>query len=317
MSDEIPLTTANALEKLTEAVEQIPTAPSFSGNGIVIAAGGPYVPSAYVVIRMLRELGTKLPIEIWYAGGDEIPAWAKPAFEAWDVTLHDVMDFCPGRSLAQMRGWPIKPAAIMHSGLRNVLFIDADCFPLRNPEFLFKSPEFHKYAAVFWPDYVFHRMVEGSAIWTLTGLAHRGDTEFESGLVLVDKQSCWRELCLSDWFNAHSGFWYNYVLGDKDTYYLSWRKLGRDYCLAPPCKRYRAIVQRHYWTDGAPLADHRTGTSKYRLPVRKGPFPIHLTPYHWRPLWKNVMDELLQRFVVKNFTRHTGYLAELKKIHDG
>jgi hypothetical protein len=313
----VPLTKDNALDMFTQTAHAgAPPTPDFCGNGIVIAAGGPYVPSAYVVVRLLRELGVESQIEIWHAGQDEVPAWARSAFEPCQVTFRDAMDFCPERPIEEMRGWPIKPAAIMLCGFRNVLFIDADCFPLRNPEFLFDAPEFKEYGAVFWPDSRFHRMVPDAEIWKLTGLDYQGDTEFEAGIILLDKVSCWRELCLAEWMNAHSSFWYKYTLGDKDTYYLSWRKLGRTFFLAPPCKRHTAVVTRHYWTDGAPLADHRTGTSKYCLPSRKGPFPLHLTPYKWRPRWKNVYDELMQRFLVKGFARHVKYLAELKEIHD-
>jgi len=73
-----------------------------------------------------------------------------------------------------MRGWPIKPAALMHCQFQNVLFIDADCFPLRNPEFLFETPEFKEYGALFWPDNKFHRMVPDAAIWGTHGLAVSG-----------------------------------------------------------------------------------------------------------------------------------------------
>jgi hypothetical protein len=225
------------------------------------------------------------------------------------------MDFCPERPLSEMRGWPIKPAALMHSSLREILFIDADCFPLRNPEFLFDTPEFEKHRALFWPDNRFHRMVPDGSIWGLTGLRYRGDTEFETGFFLVDKQSCWRELSLAQWMNAHSSFWYNHVLGDKDTFYLAWRKLERTYFLAPPCRRYGAVVTRHFWTDGEPVADHRTGASKYALPKWKGPFKVHLAPYKWRPTLKNVYDEFMQRFLVKEFSLHTKLLDELNRFH--
>jgi hypothetical protein len=288
--------------------------PTFEGRGILLTAGGPFVPSAYVAVRLLRSLGVTLPIEIWHAGEDEIPPWGRRALQACDVTFHDVMPFCPERPLAEMRGWPIKPAALMYSRLREVLFLDADCFPLRNPEFLFETLEFRNHRALFWPDNRFHRMLPGATIWPLTGLAYQGDTEFETGIFAVDKEDCWRELCLAQWMNTHSSFWYEHVLGDKDTFYLAWRKLGRRYFLAPPCKRYNAVVTRHFWVDGQPIADHRTGASKYALPKWRGPFKVHLAPYKWRPTLKNVYDELMQRFFVKEFSLHTRYLDELNRF---
>ncbi len=311
-----PVTRETARERFEEAARAAHPAPSMEGRGIVISAGGPFVPSAYVAVRLLRRLGVRLPIQIWHAGEDEIPDWARRAFEPCDVTLHDVMHFCPDRPLSEMRGWPIKPAALMNTSLREVLFVDADCFLLRSPEFLFESAEYRDHRALFWPDSRFHRMVPGAAIWDLTGLSHRGDTELETGLFLVDKEACWRELCLAEWLNAHSSFWYEHVLGDKDTFYLAWRKHDRSYFMAPPCKRHSAVISRHFWVDGEPIADHRAGSAKYDLPKRKGPFTVHLAPYRWRPNIKNVYDELMQRFFVKEFALHVGFLGELKGFHE-
>jgi hypothetical protein len=311
-SADVPLTTENALERFEEAARATPDVPALEGNGIIITAGGPFVPSAYVVVRLLRRLGVSSTIEIWHAGEDEIPPWGRRALEQYGVTLRDIMPFCPDRPLKEMRGWPIKPAALMASKLRNVLFFDADCFPLRNPEFLFESAEFKRERALFWPDNKFHRMVPGGRIWDLVGMPYRGDIEFETGIFLVDKESCWKELCLAQWLNRHSSFWYDYVLGDKDTFYLAWRKLGRAYYLAPACQRFNAVITRHFWVDREPIADHRTGASKYMLPSRRGPFTVHLAPYKWRSTAKNVYDELMQRFFVKEFSLHVEYLDELK-----
>jgi len=44
----------------------------FNGRGIMINAGKPEYPvGAYVLIRMVRELGCTLPIEAWYLGESE------------------------------------------------------------------------------------------------------------------------------------------------------------------------------------------------------------------------------------------------------
>jgi hypothetical protein len=307
------LTEDNALLRFEEAAQSKTPVPSLSGRGILITAGGPFVPSAYVAVRLLRRLGATLPIEIWHAGDDEIPPWARRAFEPCGVSLHDVMPYSEGRPLSEMRGWPIKPAALIHSTLRDVLFLDADCFPLRNPEFLFDSVQFREHRALFWPDNRSHRMVDGAPIWRHTGMPFRADPEFETGIFLIDKHDCWEELCLAQWMNANSSFWYRYVLGDKDTFYLAWRKRERSYFMAPACKRYGAVVTRHYWADGKPIADHRTGASKYSLPQRWGPFAVHLAPYQWRGTAKNVYDECVQRFFVKDFSLHVRLLDELKE----
>lgn len=314
--DEVSLTVESAAAAFEAAARAEPVAPALSGTGIVMCAGGPFVPSAYVGVRLLRRFGVTLPIEIWHAGPDEIPDWGRRALEPWDVRLRDVMPFCPDQTLAQLRGWPIKPAALLHSAFRHVLFLDADCFTLRNPEFLFDSAEYRDTGALFWPDNKHHKMTPEGTIWALTGLDYRGDTEFETGIVALDRQRCWRELSLTQWMNANSGFWYDHVMGDKDTFYLSWRKLASPFFLAPPCRRYGAVMTRHFWSDGEPLADHRTGASKYALPHRRGLFKVHLTPYKGRSTARNVYDELMQHFIVSNFRVHAAFLRELGAVRN-
>ena len=51
------------------------------------------------------------------------------------------------------------------------------------------------------------------------------------------------------------------------------------------------------------------------LPERKGRLRAHLVPYQWRPTFKNVYDELMQRFFVKDFALHVRYLDELADVH--
>ncbi len=314
MSDDT-ITLATARAAFEAAAANIPPAPPYSGSGIVICAGGPFVPSAYTVVRLLRDKGVTLPIEIWYAGPDEMPDWAAMAFEPWNVALNDVTPYYPGRPVKELRGWPIKPAALMSSRFRHVLFLDADCFPLRDLSFILESKEYESHGALFWPDNKHYKMTEEGTIWDLTGIAYRGDTEFETGIFALDKVRHWRSFYMTQWLNNHSTFWYDHVMGDKDTFYLGLRAFDAPYLLAPPCKRYNAIVTRHFWHDGTPLVDHRTGTSKYSLPRRKGPVSLYLAPYKHRSQKKNIYDELMQRFIIREFRQHIVFLRELGDVH--
>ena len=313
LAESNPLTVDNARKRFELTASNLPDAPVFEGYGVVICAGGRFVPSAYVVVRLLRHYGVSLPIEIWHAGEAEIPKWARRAFAPWDVDFHDVIPLYPDRPESELRGWAIKPAALVKSKFRHTLFLDADCFPLRDLTFLFASDEYRQSGALFWPDDKHHMMIEDAAIWGLTGLAYQGDKEFDSGLFLIDKQRCWRELSLAHWMNMHCRFWYKYTLGDKDTFYLAWRKLGTQFCLGPSSKRYRMVMTRLFWKDGQPVADHHAGASKYQLTKRIGPFDVHLAASH-RPVTKNIYDELMQRFIVRDFSLHVRFLQELAAL---
>jgi len=294
----------------------VPYLKDFSGRGFIICAGGPYLESAYVVVRLLRNYGATLPIEVWHAGEDEIPAWARPAFIEHDVTFHDVMLYCKDRPLKQMRGFPIKTAAILNTQLREIMFIDADCFPVSNLEFLFETKEYQENRAVFFPDYKRHLLLPDKPVWQHVDMPYNGDTEFETGLLLFDKVSCWKALNLAEWMNLGSKFWYQHAMGDKDTFYLAWRKVKQSYFLAPSCFRIPTVLSRHYWTEKRHLVDHRTGTSKYTIPYRKGLFKSYLAPYDGRPFYKDIIDEVLQRFVNRNYKLHTQFLDTLKQYKD-
>ena len=311
-----PITIESARDRFELAARDVPTVPTLEGSGILICAGGPFIPSAYVVVRLLRKFGVRLPVEIWHAGLDEIADWVRRAFGPWDVTFHDVTSFYPERPQEELRGWPIKTAALMSSKLRHTLFLDADCFPLTNSAFLLSSDEYQNTGALFWPHMKNQFMIKDAKIWSLTGLAYQGDSEFESGVFAIDKLRCWRELSLAHWMNAHSSFWYDHVLGDKDTFYIAWRKLGAKYFLGPPCRRYKAVITRHFWKDGIPLVDHREGTAKYALSQRKGPFQIHLAPHKYRRSSHNLYNEIAQRLVVRDFAVHVRYLRELAEVRD-
>ncbi|MEO0687168.1 MAG: hypothetical protein AAFY76_19500, partial [Cyanobacteria bacterium J06649_11] len=62
--------------------------------------------------------------------------------------------------------------------------------------------------------------------------------------------------------------------------------------------------------------DHRTGTSKYTAPYKKGIFTSYLSPYKGRPAYKDLIDEFLQRLVNRNYGLHTRFLNKLKVYKD-
>jgi hypothetical protein len=306
---EYSLTPENAQNLFLKKVSSIPPSPPpSSGRGIIICAGGPYVTSAYVVVRLLRHYKCELPIEIWHAGADEIPDWAKPLFELHNASLHDITAYTKDRSLQNLRGFPLKTASIIATRLRDVLFLDADCFPVQNPEFLFHSEEYGHTGAIFFPDHKRHFLLPEKAIWDFVQMDYTGDNEFETGIFVIDKIHCWKALNLADWMNAGANFWYQHAMGDKDTFYLSWRKLQRPYTMAPPCRRFPTILTRHYWHDGSHIADHRTGTAKYNTGA--GSLNRYVSNYDGRPAYKEIIDYILHPYVNRNFKLHRCFLRE-------
>ncbi len=109
------------------------------------------------------------------------------------------------------------------------MLLDADNVPVTNPEYLFDTPQYRRTGAIFWPDY--GRLAPDRPAWQAFGVRYRDEPEFETGQIVIDKQRCWEPLNLSMWYNEHSDFYYHYVYGDKDTFHMAFRRLGRPYAM--------------------------------------------------------------------------------------
>jgi len=228
----------------------------FAGRGIVICGGGEkYFPSVYVLVRLLRHLGCALPIEVWHLGPEEMSAAMRGLLAERGVVCVDglaVRRLHPARRLG---GWEMKCHALLHCAFAEVLLLDADNCPVRDPSFLFDAPEYRKKGAVFWPDY--KGFAKGQAVWKASGVPYRDEPEFESAQILVSKAHCWRALNIAMHLNEHSDWWYRLIHGDKDTFHLAWRKIGQPYAMtnAAPLALESTILQHDF--AGERLFQHR------------------------------------------------------------
>lgn len=230
--DQHNVTLLNSRAMVDQAAAELPACPAdrFSGTGIVLCAGGArYFANAWVCIRMLRRHGCALPIQLWHLGRNEVDARMASLLEPFDVECVDALQHMHRHPLRNPMGWELKSYALVHSRYRNLLLLDADNVAVRDPSYLFETPQFAEQGAIFWPDY--GRLARSRPIWKLTGIPYRDEPEFESGQIVVDKVRCWRPLQLALWINDHSEFFYQHVHGDKETFHLAWRKLGVPYAM--------------------------------------------------------------------------------------
>jgi hypothetical protein len=228
--------------------------PVYAQQGIVIAAGGDlYGRLAWHLVTVLRGLGCRLPVEIWHLPGEMPPGLA--AALAWldDVRLvsSDSVGLTPRtRPLgARDAGWWLKAFAVRHSGFTEVLFLDADNVPTRDPAYLFNDSAYQRAGAMFWPDLPPPRergQWVPEAAWQLVGLEPVPTARpFESGQLLVNRRrhiaACEVAVFLNEW----SDHTYKVVYGDKDLWLLAWHLLGARYHMPPrnPAYRHPAICQ--------------------------------------------------------------------------
>ena len=262
--DQSPLNLHSARFALEQFASKIPASPSgFVGRGVVICGGGAnYFTNAWVLINMLRHHRCTLPIELWHLGRAEMDFFMQSLVKPLGVECVDARK-CAQRSHARrLGGWELKPYAMIHSQFREVLFLDADNVPVRNPEFLFDTRPYRETGALFWPDY--GRMKKTDVIWTSCGLPRPPGAEFESGQMVVDKERCWEPLRLALWFNEHSDFYYQYLHGDKETFHLAFHKLRKSYGFVekPPEPLLGTMCQHDF--EGNRLFQHRN-TDKWSL----------------------------------------------------
>jgi hypothetical protein len=254
-----PLDEATACTALSAAAANPPDyQQGEGGRGVVIPGGGhKYFAGAWVCVRMLRTLGCTLPVELWHVGEQELNAEMRSIVEPLGVRCVDATAVARLHPVRFLSGWPIKSFALMHSGFREVLLLDADNMPLVDPTSLFDAHEYGRVGAIFWPDG--ETLGPEHPIWRLTGVTYRREPAVESAQLLVDRRRCWPAVALAAWMNnQHADFWYRHIYGDKDTFHFAWRALGADYAVPPRMSSLPATMIQHDF-DGWPLFQHRHG----------------------------------------------------------
>lgn len=227
-------------------------------RGIVICGGGwRFFASIYVTVRQIRAHGCDLPIQVWYLGDrGEFDIRMARALDPYGVGWMCANSWQRSRSIPRriLGGWEMKPFAALHAPFKEVICLDADSYPVYNPEVFMAHPEYMRVGASFWPDQ--QKLEHGQ--WERFGLPWHDEQAFESGQYIVDKSRHYKALWLTDWMNDYSDYVYKHIYGDKDTFHLAWRKAGHECCIPTthPGWHHVAFLQKDF--DGRTLFVHRT-----------------------------------------------------------
>lgn len=249
------------LRLLAEAVEDPPPVNVGEGRGIVMGVGGTvYFACAYVTTSVLRKRGCTLPVEWWHLGPSEIDPNMRRLAAELDATCVDALAVASRleRKPRILNGWELKPFSVAHSSFREVLYLDADSVPTRDPSFLFDHPEYLRHGAIFWPDLPPYDRAEWTpeVVWQNVGLEKREEVDFESGQFMVDKGRRAKELGVTVHINDYSDWYYQFVYGDKTTFHLAWRVCGSDYAITRHSAGWTwPAIQQHDF-DGEILFQH-------------------------------------------------------------
>lgn len=208
-----------------------------SGRGIVVVAGHPMAMKRFrVLVRALRDLGSKVPVELAYYGA-EVNGSTKAALTAEfpnlalyfnDLSAPEQVYTSPRAYTADIHiNFQLKLAALLNSRFAEPLLLDSDNIPASDPVSLWTSPTYERHGTIFWPDIV--RMRPENPMYAITNTpCARDEYELESGQLLVDKRRFWYHLQLADYFIGEE--WYkDFLLGDKDTFRFAWNALNTEY----------------------------------------------------------------------------------------
>lgn len=190
----------------------------FKGNGVVIVGGGKFMPIAMTTVRMFRRVDLETPIEIFVPELEPVCQNVLPALNVRCVKLNTLG--------GKVQGYQYKSMALIQSSFENVLLLDADNFPIRDPSKLFRSKPFTETGFVLWPDYWLRTTSPHFLnITQLSSYAQLPTISTESGQILVSKRKHFKSLLLATYYNFHGYTTYYPLLsqgamgeGDKETF---------------------------------------------------------------------------------------------------
>lgn len=124
-------------------------------SGYLLVGGGQYSWLSYLVIRQIRDVGSTLPIELFIPSEEEYEAdfceKVLPQFNARCITLDKkVLSYMNARIKAG--AFQFKMLALLRCSFENVIYVDSDNFPSRNPEYLLESVLYKESQLIIWPD---------------------------------------------------------------------------------------------------------------------------------------------------------------------
>ncbi|KAH6623575.1 mannosyltransferase putative-domain-containing protein [Chaetomium tenue] len=202
-------------------------------TGIVTTAGERNFGQVISLVLMARRAGSRLPIEIILDSSspwvDLVCSETMPRLNATCVSLPEKwtgIDLPEGKLMRFQ--W--KYLSIIASTFQNVLFLDADCLLVRNPDPIFDlgSEPFTSTGFITWPDFWasttaprFYRIAGDLEIPSVTSRATS-----ESGMMVYDKSRHADTLLLAAYYNYNGPKHYYVMLcqhgageGDKETYF--------------------------------------------------------------------------------------------------
>ena len=199
-------------------------------RGIVVTAGGSYLPLAVVTLRILKRLGSTLPMDIFLQSSKEyethICEEVLPKLNARCVILSEILAATAADKKPEIKHYQLKIFAMLFSSFEDMLFLDADSWPIVDPARLFKMEPYKSTGMVLWPDFWYPSQ---SKYWYEIAHIGRPAIHFrascEAGQIMLSKKKHYKTLLVAAYYNFWGPEHYYPLLGqgapgegDKDTF---------------------------------------------------------------------------------------------------
>ena len=238
-------------------------------RGIVIACPGKYEEMCFNTLYALRtKLNCRLPVEIWEVGSEISPETKAKMQQLPDVVFKNVNDYCTNPE--HWKGFQIKVFALYHSRFTEAILCDADVSFYQSPEIIFNDPHYQRTGTYFFRDLDGWRFTNLSAAkpvsekfnsltfynqrkaFILKMLPRRTkwfppewlylyealpptqpvkEALQESGVVFLNKIKQRESLEYIFKLNENHAETYNYVWGDKETFWIGCCMANKEYYL--------------------------------------------------------------------------------------
>lgn len=233
-------------QEYVQGIQRLAPALPFARNsrGIVITSKGSNFGIALTAILMIRHVGSELPIQLFI---DSPSVHEKRVCNSSLAQLKvqclnlDTFLNLPNPSnwtTPKLERFQFKVFSIIFSSFQDVLFLDADAFPIRKPDYLFDVEPYTSHGLVTWPDFWLPTI---SPLFYKIAGAPRPEVTLESrssesGLMLYSKARHADSLLVAAYYNFYGPKYY-YQLhsqgawgsGDKETFSQGAYVLGKPF----------------------------------------------------------------------------------------
>ncbi|RHY26645.1 hypothetical protein DYB32_007429 [Aphanomyces invadans] len=246
--------------------ESVPTTKS---RGVVICLFDAMIPMTISLIQELRTLGYSDVIQLYHCNG-ELSALSQTMLDDVDTNI-EIVDGCVEmQALGKLRSdemngfrsfW-LKPLALVHTRLDEVILMDADDLVFLNPSRLFDTPGYKETGTIFFYDreilkkeYLngwhndqpnLHALIEsfdyaafglekGPSAHLLSSLAWHGDAahEQDSSIVVVQKSKAGRAMDVLWHILQHDRHRNGFTYGDKELFWIAYELAHQPYFFSP------------------------------------------------------------------------------------